>query len=163
MSDVTEKRLETKCFRGAQLRLAGNFSRWSNYAEFWADPIVLQHFLPHAESNWCTATKRNSLCLDYGSVVGWSSTAPARHFNPRDLERFEPNRKSTALRVRCDRHHLRAPQTRLVTVLYACREGSSGPIMQIYSIYAGDDIGPLEGDVTHRNRAVFFDWNHPGR
>jgi len=32
----------------------------------------------------------------------------------------------------------------------------------IKSIYPGNDIGDLEGNITKREGVVFFDSNHPG-
>jgi hypothetical protein len=106
----------------------------------------------------------HSLMINYGFWVGWSSTEPAVKFDTEATEPFEPNSKSTAQRVKTDREDLPAPRTKELTVVFNFKKEDAGEgiIAVLYSIYPGGDIGELVGDITGREKVVFFDWDHPG-
>ncbi len=161
--EKTLRRLDTTCFRGAHLELAGNFHRWEWADDFMDDKSILDQLtIQISEALIAGDIGTNSVTLAYGSAVGWASTSPLAGFRPEDLEAFQPNRRSTALRVRPDRVHLRAPQTSELTVIFELRLEEERPVGVVHSIYPGQDIGELNGDVSAREEIAFFDWKHPG-
>lgn len=181
MRHETCERLATKCFRKTEKPLSGNFAFWNDLLSMWKDADIRSSLLDDVmtailEANdFPTTTQR--LEIDYGSDVGWSSTSRridgATHNSwrsPNDeivdnrlVETFEPNKKSTALRVRLDRTDIKAPLTNRLTIVYELKfEPNHGWVVVIHSVYPGENVGLLRGDVTAREGVVFFDFNHPG-
>jgi len=163
----TKERLAKTCFRGTDKPLAGNFSIWNDIYDLFANPTVIQDFIHDAdeavrEQSWGT----NSVSIKLDSPVGWAGTDDVARYRLEDLESFQPNRRSCALRVRQDRLDLKAPQTDLLTIVYELRHEQdfkeSRIILIVHSVYPGHDIGELGGDITFREKCVFFDWSHPG-
>ncbi len=158
-----DKRISEKHFRGTSVAKAGNFFRWPSLAKMLAD----SHFRRQmTEEFWESyddgAYGTNSFEMSYGSLVGWESTDALSNYSESALEKFNPNKRSSALRVRTERVDLLAPLTDLVTVVYELRDENMGPVAVIHSLYPGNDVGPLNNDVTIREKRVFFDWDHPG-
>lgn len=161
----TEARLSKTCFRGPSVARAGNFFSWRNCEVVLTNPKVLSDLLADAleviegeEGNG-----RASVTISLDREIGWESTAPRRLFKEDDLEWFAPNRKSRAERVKLDRLHLRAPRTSDLTIVYQVRlVQGRGWAIQVWSIYPGEDIGEVRGNITREEGRVFFDWNHPG-
>jgi hypothetical protein len=162
MRNETKQRLVQKCFR-QNVCLAGNFSLWENAYDVIQNRHVTRALLIDTEEALSEKSRTNSVCVDVGTFIGWSGTDDMVKYRLSVLESFEPNRKSTALRVRLDRRDLCAPQTNLVTVIYEVKSEPGQIAVIIHSLYPGKDIGELCGDVTAREQCVFFDWNHPGK
>ena len=95
--------------------------------------------------------------------VGWESTSALSDYKEDDLERFTINRRSKGLRVKMCRTDLLAPKTCELTIVYELKIEDDKLVAIIHSIYPGQDIGELRGNVTVREKRVFFDWNHPGQ
>ena len=156
-------RLQGKSFRGTSIALAGNFCRWNNVRDLFSHIQVVAGFRTDVEQALSEHSRTNSVAIDCCEIIGWSSTDDLSRYHPDDLERFEPNRKSSGLRVKLSRPDLRAPLTKLVTIVYELKEEGYGVVAIIHSVYPGRDIGELHGDVTERESCVFFDWSHPGQ
>jgi hypothetical protein len=159
---ATEERLATTCFRGKTKNLAGNFFRWENVGELFREQIVIDAFLKEIETALTDDSLSNSVCIEFGAPIGWTGTDHVQKYHHECLEKFTPNRKSYALRVKTDRSDLAAPRTSLLTIVYEIRPEEDQTCIIIHSIYPGKDIGELKGDITARESCVFFDWNHPG-
>jgi hypothetical protein len=160
---ITEERLVKTCFRGIDVKLAGNFLRWNSSFELLSDAHVKYMFIRDIDEAFRNNSWNNSVCIEYGLPVGWSGTDDVSKYSQSDLEDFEPNRRSRASRVRLDRRDLLAPKTDLLTIVYELKREETGYIVAVvHSIYPGKDIGELRGDITQSEQVVFFDWNHPG-
>jgi len=161
--EATEVRLLTRCFRGTNLRLAGNFSRWSSADEMFRDKLVKTEFLAELEELRVDRDfGTHSLTIEHTEEVGWDSTAPIADYSPGMLEHFELNRKSWGMRVLKERTDIYAPRTNCLTIVYQFKEEGDWAVAVIHSIYPGYDVGELVGDITAREHRVFFDWSHFG-
>lgn len=159
----TEERLKTTCFRGTNVQLAGNFFRWDSARALFSDEQVLDEFMEEIENSWEEREfATQSITITHDELIGWDSTDDFLHYQPEDLELFEPSRKSRGLRVKTSCTEIYAPQTDELTIVYQLKEEQGRPVVIIFSIYPGRDIGELRGDVSAREEIVFFDWNHPG-
>ena len=158
-----EDRLARKCFRGTSLKLAGNFSRWHSAQDLFQDPVVLEQFLDDIHGLWVKEDfATHSFTAVHPEMVGWESTAPLENYKAEDLEQFDLNRRSWGLRVKSSCTNLFAPQTNEITLVFEFKIEGSKPVAVVHSIYPGRDMGELYGDMTDREKRVFFDWNHPG-
>ena len=155
------KRMSNTCFRGIDHRLAGNFCRWASSEDLFAEEQMLAWFLEDIQRNLNALEMTHSMEIDTGTTVGWSSTDDQNKYLAEELEDYQPNRKSTALRVKRETGIL-APTTTLVTIVYFMKREPDGIVVNIGSIYPGKDIGRLKDDITKCKQCVFFDWNHPG-
>lgn len=159
----TERRLAGTCFRGTPCRCAGNFFYWRSAFELFSDPDFLSTFLDEVGELYALREfGTSSFTVNMGNSVGWASTGDLSKFNTDDLEVFNPNRRSVALKLKTSCINIKAPMTSLVTCVFELRDELSAPVVIVHSIYPGQDIGELKGDVTAREGCVFFDWNHPG-
>lgn len=166
---LTEKRLSTTCFRGTSLACAGNFMRWNSALGLFKDSMVQEHFLADMfdvrSEHRLRKHKSYSVTVVHTTPVGWESTAPLEHYTGNDVEEFQPTYtdKWWGMRVKTDRTRLLTPHTNEITIVYAFKiDDRDKAIAVVYSIYPGSDIGELKGDVTEREKRVFFDWDHPG-
>jgi hypothetical protein len=163
MASRTESRLWRTCFRGKTVPLAGNFSKWEFATQLIRDDEVLKQFMETIEETLKEeAYGTNSMTIECSSFVGWSSTDTIHKYEERNCERFSPNRVSTALRVKMGLHFF-APLTNRLTIVYEYKKEGNTDVIIVHSMYPGDDIGELKGDVSARENVVFFDWNHPGQ
>lgn len=161
---ATEERLQTKCFRGTSLALAGNFSRWSSADELFRDREVLEHFLAELNVMWEKQDfATHSVSIVHSSPTGWESTDDAKKYVETDLEQFNLNRRSLGQRVHLSHKHLLAPKTSELTIVYEFKSEDGKAVAIVHSIYPGSDVGELNGDVTEREQRIFFDFNHPGQ
>lgn len=155
----TSRRLETTCFRGRQHALAGNFSRWGSADELFHDPLVLRRLLRDCvDAEYGT----NRMSLRYDEFVGWSSVDQRFGYPDDALEEFHPNRVSVALRIKRERSEYLAPRTDWLTIIYELKQEDIGLVAVIHSVYPGDDIGELSGDITEREGCIFFYWDARG-
>ncbi len=167
-SASTEERLLPKCFRGNEVKKAGNFSIYSSIEGVLEDPVVWEQFLAAVSKSWNDGYFDNfSLTVKHRQYVGWESTARKKQYDLDVLEYFRINRRASGLRVKGDRTDLRAPKTKKLTIILQCVRDKSpdrfgNPAAIIHSLYPGKDIGELKGNVTELEQRVFFDWEHPG-
>lgn len=124
---------------------------------------------------------RNSthrLTIEYPEDVGWDSAVNSldsgldghwcpkcRRPDSRLVEWFNPNyrKDATALRVRLNRKDVLAPLTDCITLVYQIKfESGIGWKVIVHTVYPGDDIGPLRGNISNREGIVMFDFKHPG-
>lgn len=160
---TTEERLWTKCFRGIALPLAGNFLRWCTAEDLFRDAGVMEHFLAELDELWSKQEfGTSSVSIVHSMPVGWESTDALENYAEDDLEEFHLNRKSWGLRVKTSRADLLAPKTHEFTLVFEFKSEGGEAVAVIHSIYPGSDVGELDGDVTDREKRVFFDWSHPG-
>jgi hypothetical protein len=169
----TVVRLGKTAFRGKGIAKAGNFSRWSSVSELLRDlrsefesyaEEVVGAVMEHERSKGLhKCSTSDSFDLPYDHIVGWSSTDNVEKYDRWELELFHPNSASKALRVRKGSNRF-APRTRFITFKTEIRHEISDGRWRIviHSIYPGEDVGRLKGDVTQRLQEVFFDWEHPG-
>ncbi len=159
-------RLTGTCFRGKSKALAGNFCRWVNYNEMFDpnDRFILDQIINDAEVAVKKGCKKNSFSIQFEDWIGWSSTDDRMVHENYRLEHFKINRRASGFRIRPDRKDVLAPKTRILTIIYEVKyEYENGRItLIIRSMYPGPDIGELVGDVSEREKFVFFGWNHPG-
>jgi len=166
---TTDVRLSATCFRGISLACAGNFSRFSRVREVFQEKALLEGLIRHASASVKELEETPdahvatfSCTVDMGRAVGWESTSALSRHRDDELEPFNPNRRSHALRVKPERTDIRAPRTRLITVVFQVRREPDAWAIIIHSMYPGRDIGDLKGNVTKREQRVFFSWEHPG-
>lgn len=169
MRQKAELRLSGRCFRGTERRLAGNFYRWESIVGALQDPEFRAKFLEALDLQFkqlepfqdgMIDTVRFELCFD--EAIGWSSTDHAEYYEEFLLEPFQPNDKSSAMRVKPDLKNVPAPATQILTVVVEIKIEADHAVAVIHTLYPGKDVGPLAGDVTKRANCVFFDWQHPG-
>lgn len=159
----TEKRLKEKCFRGVNHALAGNFFLWTSADEVFQDPEVLEHFLAEITEILISGDyETHSVCITCSSTIGWKSTDELCKYASSDLETLILSHKSQGLRVKTTHTHILAPQTYDLTIVFELKDEKGKATVIVYSIYPGKDVGELTGDVTAREKRIFFDWNHPG-
>lgn len=105
----------------------------------------------------------HSVTVTHPTCIGWASTDHLSYFSSDELEVFEPNSRSTALKVILpSKLERKAPLTQDVTFIFKLEEQRGTPKVTLVSIYPGTDIGDLDGDITQREQQVFYDWDHPG-
>jgi hypothetical protein len=158
-----EQRLSQTCFRGAHCRCAGNFFRFESAIAVFNCEEVWRPFSEEILEMW----EKNDFGFSSFSIlcdrpVGWSSTMPIESVGLEGCEQFNPNRRSSGLRVKINRRNIMAPTTSIITFVVEFRSEDNVPAVVIHSMYPGVDIGKLVGNVTEREGVVFFDWNHPG-
>ena len=158
----TEERLQTTCFRGCGVRKAGNFALWRSTGDLFNNTHVLRKFLRHVVEAFAAGLSQSRVTIKYHSDMGWSSTIPAPPYRPDSVEVFYPNRHSVAWRVKPSRTDITALPTDLITIAYEIRETLGRPTIFVHTIYPGRDVGALLGNVSARERVVFFDFDHPG-
>lgn len=159
----TRNRLAGTCFRGRFKPLAGNFIQFQDCLDvFRRDGVIVDELVNSAGETYREHDKTDSVCIECESLVGWSGTDHRGKYFAQEVEPYEPNRHSFVWRVRLDRRDLKAPLTKLVTVVYEVKVEADMIVIIVWSIYPGQDIGPLRGDVSGREGIVMFDWNHPG-
>ena len=158
-----ETRISEKRFKGVDVAVAGNFSRWATLQDLMSDQFVLEALdkefgRTYKKDNFGT----RSFEIRFDTPIGWSNTDDIELYGEDMLERFEPNRRSVGYRVRLDRTDLEAPRTNVLTVTYEFRDEPQGPVAVIHSLYPGPDIGRVGGEISRDKAIVFFDYNHPG-
>ena len=157
------ERLREKNFRGTAIVCAGNFSKWPNIQSFLYDEKIKKTIMEEMlEEMTMRGAGTSSFELEFEDYVGWSSTDNLQKYSTNELELHYPNRRSTVLRVKMDLLSIRASKTKIVTLVYELKREGGILVAVIHSIYPGHDIGELYGDVSEREKVVFFDWNHPG-
>jgi len=160
----TKQRLTGTCFRGKHQALAGNFRQWQTveqvFGDVWLKAELTKEVLDLIKQEDFGV---HSLTISHGMNVGWESTDLIDQFSADELEPFYPNGNSEALRVtlpsRLDR---KAPLTNEVTFVFALGTLRNQPRFELKSLYPGTDIGELYGNVTEREKRVFYSWEHPG-
>ncbi|MEK7463550.1 MAG: hypothetical protein AAB610_00290 [Patescibacteria group bacterium] len=161
--EKTKQRLFKTCFRGRSFRRAGNFCLWNNVYEVLSDAIVFHELIADACEAFAEGSLENSVCIRHDSIIGWSGTDELAKYKPDDLEEYFPNRRSQALRVKTNRTDLTAPPTKFLTLAYELRIEDGQIALIVHSMYPGEDIGKLVGNITETEECVFFDWNHLGQ
>lgn len=165
MRQNAKKRLKGTCFRDTNEPLAGNFRLWRRVSSIFNDRTINDKFRQQLEQIMKSDDRcgTHSFCVDYGRYVGWESTAPRDDYDPEDLEYFESgNGRWEAFRVKTNLTEIEAPATSTITFVVEIKDEEGEYVAIIHSIYPGEDIGDLDGDITERENRIFFDWNHPG-
>ncbi len=163
-------RLLETCFRGTEVREAGNFKQWPSFALMMRDQklterlseiiddVLREKGLPTRNQNY---TEIISVQLD--EPVGWTSTIPCEQVQDMPSERRPLNKQSEALFI-ADKSVL-APLTNIVTFVAEFRVdlmGSLDALILIHSLYPGPSVGPLVGNMTEATGLMWFDFHHPG-
>lgn len=157
-------RLSKTCFRDNGGCWAGNFFAFPSFTEVLSDPVIKREFIEQLmEAFEEGEIGTQSFIVDAGRLVGWSSTASYKQFPEEMLESFVLNGRATALRVKPEvADQFKAPKTEILTVVCELKLEERNRVAVIHSLYPGEDIGELVGDVTGREGVVFFTWEHPG-
>ena len=169
MSDETAARLAETCFRGPTICAAGNFCRWTRFAQVFG---ALRTDIEAGITDCLDAMLRveperksfdDGLEIEDHQIVGWSGTDRRELYDDEELEGFQPSKQSTGLRLQAHVGRL-APHTRHVTfVLSFVQVDKWGTwVVHVMSVYPGPDIGKLRGDVTLRTGRIFLGWSLPG-
>lgn len=158
----TEGNLQSKCFRRGHA-YAGNFIYWRNVRAVFGDMTVRNHFLEEVEDAIKSGCRDNSVCIDCVNAIGWAGVDEKVRYPWNALLQFKPNHSSSGLRIHPSRCDILAPLTPFLTIVYSMKqEGPDTFSAIVHSMYAGNDIGEIRGDVSEREDVVFFDWDHPG-
>lgn len=159
----TKQYLETTCFR-SNCKCAGNFIFWCSIEDIFKNTSILKLFLEEIQEIWDEGELGEfSIELENDTFIGWESTSPIENYGSEDLEEFKIKKNISAVRIKTERIHLKAPKTKLVTFVLEIKKEFDNPTVIIHSIYPGVDIGPLnDKNITEREGRLFFDWNHPG-
>jgi hypothetical protein len=160
----TLERLATTCFRGRMKNLAGNFKIWASASELLDDPMIAKELLAEIESMRKDGEVDGtfSITIVCDRPIGWSSTAKiASQVSPSAVEKRNLNRHASALFVK-ESTGIQAPLTDQVTFVCTAQLEDRETLIIVRSIYPGDDVGELTGDMTARTGHVWFAWTHPG-
>ncbi len=159
----TEARLAKTCFRATDSPLAGNFIHWRTAGEVFRNREVTDMFTEELSDVWKNKDfGLHGVTLELSQKIGWENTDKSENYSSNELEWFKPNRKSSAMRVKTSCTDILAPQTYDLTIIYQFMFFNEKPKVFIHSMYPGYDIGELSGNITKREKRIFFDWNHPG-
>ena len=175
LNAYTVTQLQTKCFRGSDLRKAGKFIEWRSIEAILRDPLMLGELITEILEQIDRMLKENvhfetgyTLTIEHDKPIGWSSTTLPGTFIPTDavLERFKVDHWTRAMRFTPAKTHMHAPLTKNVTFeLDFHLKPRMGWLVSIRSIYPGDMLekGGYNRPITiDPKELVFFDWNHPG-
>lgn len=162
--------LQKHRFRGKHIAKSGNFSAWENISQLLHDEVFydslsdrIEHVL-NSEHPW----GKHRITITYPEFIGWENTEAVEQYlsSPQEfyniLEDYSPSHRWLGLRVKPTRTDILVPKTCLLTLMFRITEDEGGFKVFIHSLYPGFDVGNLVGDVTARERRVFFDWDHPG-
>lgn len=164
VSEETETRLEGKVFRRQpKIRYANNFSHWRSLRDLFRDPIILDHLFTDIEEALQMGTLNVGLEIDYEKMVGWAGTDLRGKYPQHVLNSFRPTKKSSGLRVDIRRTDIPAPTTNLLTIAYRLHQWNRNrTTATIQDVYPGPDLGEYWGDMTKREKRIFFHDMHPG-
>ncbi|HCC83484.1 TPA: hypothetical protein DEP96_01390 [Candidatus Uhrbacteria bacterium] len=160
----TTERLSGTCFRGG--RQAGDFLHWRSPDDVFADEYVRREFLADVgevigQRGQDRARRSQSLTIVCPGQIGWRGTHPSSLYSAQQLEQFQPNRRSTAWRIKPG--VALAPLTHDLTIIYDLLWNDDDEWAVIVgSMYPGPDIGVLRGNITENEGIVFFAWDNPG-
>src|SRR5579883_2597746 len=159
---ATRERLKTTCFRHQACGDAGRITLWNNAQEVIEDRRVRGPLLTEVARavNAGEVPDDFSLTVELDEVVGWESTIDYEDARGLHVARSDLNRHASALFVDDDTP---APRTNKLTVVFNVTEGRTEDFaVFVVSIYPGVDVGGLDGDVSERERRVFFPWGSRG-
>jgi hypothetical protein len=100
-----------------------------------------------------------SITLDTKKLIGWSGTICEQQIPSEDTETFTLNKRATCRMIKHNTDH-EAPLTTEVTFIIRIPKGNRVALLE--SVYPGQDVGKLEGDVSSREKVVFFGFTHKG-
>jgi hypothetical protein len=180
MSAETAKRLSGTCFRGRHMVVSGNLAIWSCFEDVLDDEFVMDDLIHAIEGviikeDGHPSENSRRLQIVYPTDVGWSSTSRCidesdswwcpddEEFDLKLVEKFPRSHRVRGYRVRLDRTDIQAPLDYNVTLGYELRfTTDNGWEAEVFTIYPGENIGRLSGDMTKKG-FLFFDFNHPGQ
>ncbi len=156
------ERFDTQHFRGAGKKLAGNFGAWNTFLDFLADPdtqeILGEELSIIKEKN---GDGRYRICIDYPDrEIGWESTLHASQ-----LEEGEADHTVSVLSANrnwCANFFEAGFTKAQVTDLVTMSVEITGGVIKVHTMYPGEDVGRLNGDMTTKKGLYFFDFNNPG-
>lgn len=156
--------LSQTCFRGSDVRQAGNLHVWNSAELFFSDPAVLERLQHEIQDLWDNQDfGGHAFTFKFSRMVGWSVTDHEDKYRAEDLEIHRLTPRSWCKRVRPVHQHILAPRCDIVTMtveLHAIEQSSIH--VSIISVYAGEHYGELCGDMSERGKRIWFDHEHPG-
>lgn len=150
-------RLRNTHFRRPRLPQAGNFVPgigWPNLVEMFREKLDHQINLAIAADELTF-----SITLDAKELIGWCGTVCEQQIPREDTETFTLNKRATCRMIKRNTDH-EAPLTTEVTFIIRIPKGNRVALLE--SLYPGQDVGKLEGDVSSREKVVFFGFTHKG-
>lgn len=165
--EPTRKRLYQHHFRPVRTPAASHFKTWRSVPDvITQDSSVSRDLLEDIGNAYAESGEGvYSVTLTHSESVGWETSAPLITFQPDELETFWLRPNASALRVRQATGKHKAPETRHVTIVYEImrdRERSGGLFVLLHDLYPGIDLGELKGNITEREKRVFYRFDHPG-
>lgn len=151
------QRMRETNFRKPRKAKAGNFLPgigWPDLVEMFREKLEAE-----IEKELAASTATFSITLTAPEFIGWTGAIKIDGDIPEDTEFFKPNKHSNAMRFRLDSNRA-APLTREVT--FIIRFPRQPGVALIESLYPGEDVGHLRGDITKRENVVFFGFEHIG-
>lgn len=163
MKRDTARRIHDRHFNGSSLQLACKFFLYHDVYELF-DYVHHNDDLTRRIINWLKIDGEGTYSFEipHNDHIGWAGTEDRNKFSDEDLEMFQINVRATALRVKLDRKRLRAPLTKILTVICEVTRNEDEVSVEIKSAYPGPDVGALKGNITKKCGVVFFDFSHPG-
>ena len=165
--EATQQRLFPKHFKDRPRSLASHFKRWRSVREILKQDLQVFRNLLDDVSRAYEETGEGvySVTIEHPDQIGWETSAPITAFRLDELEHFTLNRAASGLRLKRTATHYKAPLTHFVTIVYEImhdRERANGLFVLIHDLYPGIDLGELVGNITTRERRVFYCIDHPG-
>jgi hypothetical protein len=165
-----EMLLGKRHFRGPEVHLSGNIFAWQSITQLFEDFNFLRALYEDARDALESGASFNSFSYNPCRDVGWSITDDSALYQPRDLIpftfdlRYYPHaqRGTVGLMLKKYRWHLKAPLTKQITVTYELKEELDKFVIVILDLYPGRDYGEQSGNITRREKLIFFHWHHPG-
>lgn len=160
----TYERIKGTCFRGKQCSQAGNSCRWHRIVDFKEDPVVHEllgiSFLDLVKNGAVSTSHR--IVLEFQDAVGWDSVlsyaeVPEEYRDK--LVRKELNKRSHALFL--PDNLVKAPLTSFLTLVVRMYHDRHWRFV-LHTIYPGNDVGELRGDMTKKHNYVWLNWSNPG-
>lgn len=167
-------RLARTCFRGKDLKKAGNFCRWNSIREFICDDEVQDQLFPELlesiqEMSTRPLERRTyTLSIELENPVGWSATLPSSML-PADalFVPFHPNEYTDAFLL--EDHAFKAPLTHEITIVCEIDYFANRNfwVVAIKTIYPGESVqlGFAKNKKTKfipASEAVFLDFDRDG-
>lgn len=163
MRTSTAERLEDTCFRGYDNPLAGNFWNWESFREVLDNQAIRSSMLDELDQLYedDNFNAKYSFSVRCPEMIGWSSTKLRTGEVDEELVERRLNKRATAMFIRD--LHLPAPLTDWLTFVCELKmEKGQFPTAIVHSLYPGEDLGELKGDMTERTGRIWFDWENPG-
>lgn len=168
MDEHHASRVSENCFRDGNC--AGEITAWNSLQEMFSDERFQQALLAslrfRANGSIYKGSTQFMLQVPGYDRLGWSSTAPRKYFAdlPLDMRPIGTGYRARALFVPKEYAYEKdvyAPGTDTITMSVSTANRGGQPEVEVFTMYPGQDVGPLQGNMTERTGLVWFEWTHP--